>query len=320
MALLSRLSEALRLALNSFPGSRPAKKELGQILDAAAVLVSGSGQVPINAITPDGGTLAITGDETVTGAITAGTSVNAGAAGGVHARLEKNGTASAIIYASYDINRSYQRELSASGIVETINAPTGQHTTALPANRADAHSVTDGTNDVYQIDTTTGQIAFIVKQSFSMGDVAGGPTSSRKIVFKKTGVADNTATDVLTVTVPNANHAACIKLTLLASTGGADAFESSRCAEGMVVLARTTGVNVVASVATLELPQIATVAGGATLTLAYDLSSIAGAVGATNTFTVRVTLNDSGNLGANQVVIVAEIINAEATGVTIAPA
>ena len=63
---------------------------------------------------------------------------------------------------------------------------------------------------------------------------------------------------------------------------------------------------------------IATVSGGATHTLAYDLSTITGAVGATNTFTIRVTIDDSGNTGSNQVVVYAELFNAEATGVTIA--
>jgi hypothetical protein len=84
-----------------------------------------------------------------------------------------------------------------------------------------------------------------------------------------------------------------------------------------VVLARTTGVATVAVVATLTLAQIATVSGGATHTLAYSVSSMTGAVGATQTFTINVTIDDTGNLGSNQVVVMAEVINAEASGVTI---
>ena len=45
---------------------------------------------------------------------------------------------------------------------------------------------------------------------------------------------------------------------------------------------------------------------------------IAGAAGASNTFTITVTIDDSGNLGSNQVVVLAELINAEATGITFA--
>lgn len=152
------------------------------------------------------------------------------------------------------------------------------------------------------------------------GGLAGAATSSRRIILKKTGIADNTATSVITVTVPNANHAACIKLTLMSSNGSTDAFESTRCAEGLVVLARTTGANVVPAVAALDLAQIATVAAGATHTLAYGVSAVTGAVGASNTFDIQVTIDDSGNLGSNQVVVLADLINSEATGVTMAAA
>ena len=151
----------------------------------------------------------------------------------------------------------------------------------------------------------------------TIGGVAGSATAIRKITKKVTGIADNSATDVLTVTVPNANHAATIRLLFLSSNGSTDAFESSRTASGAVVLARTTGANVVAAVAVLWGEQIATVSGGATHTLAYDLSAITGAVGAANTFTIRVTINDSGNLGSNQVVCFAEVLNAEASGITV---
>lgn len=154
--------------------------------------------------------------------------------------------------------------------------------------------------------------------SFSIGGAPAAATTTHELIKKVTGIADAVATDVITVTVPNANHAAGIKVTLLSSNGSTDAFESSRIAEGFVVLARTTGVATVAAAATLEMAAIATVSAGATHTLAYGVSSIAGAAGATQTFTIQVTINDSGNVGSNQVVVVASVINAEATGVTIA--
>ena len=146
---------------------------------------------------------------------------------------------------------------------------------------------------------------------------AGTVTSAVKLVKKITGIADNTATTALTVTIPNGNHAAAIKLMMLSSNGGTDAFESSRVATGHVVVARTTGVNAVAAAATIDDAAIATVSGGATHTLAYGVSAISGAVGATNTFTITVTIDDSGNLGSNQLVVLAELLNAEATGITI---
>lgn len=163
----------------------------------------------------------------------------------------------------------------------------------------------------------TGQI---ISAGELLGGAAAAATSARKIILKKTGIADNTATSVITVTVPNANHAAMVKLSFLSSNGGTDAFESSRTALGTVVLARTSGVDTVAAVATLTLAQIATVSSGATHTLAYGVSAITGASSATQTFDIQVTIDDSGNLGANQVVVEAELINAEATGVTMAAA
>lgn len=150
---------------------------------------------------------------------------------------------------------------------------------------------------------------------------AGGAATLTRLIVKKTGIADNTATALITVTVPNDEHAAAIRLTLLGSLGtGTDTFESSRCAEGLVVVARKAGVNAVAVAATLALAQIATTAGGGTLTLAYAVSAIAGAVGAVNTFNITVTLVATGTITDLQCVAYAELLNAEASGITMAAA
>lgn len=178
-------------------------------------------------------------------------------------------------------------------------------------------SLTVPTATVTTAAITTGTTTTAIATTDGIG-AAAAASSLRRLTKKVTGIADNTATDVLTVTVPNANHAATIRLLFLSSNGSTDAFESSRTAQGLVVLARTTGLNVVATAAALADAAIATVSGGATHTLAYGLSTITGAVGATNTFTIRVTIDDSGNTGSNQVVVYAELFNAEATGVTIA--
>lgn len=176
-------------------------------------------------------------------------------------------------------------------------------------------ALSDDADLTFSADTLTS--TKVVGGDVSIGAAAAAATACRQLTKKITGIADAVATDILTVTVPNANHATAIRLLLLSSNGSTDAFESSRVATGHVVVARTTGVNAVAAVAAIDDAAIVTVAGGATHTLAYDLSAISGAVGATNTFTVRVTIDDSGNLGSNQVVVFAELLNAEATGITI---
>lgn len=149
------------------------------------------------------------------------------------------------------------------------------------------------------------------------------PGAATQVVSKviKKAIPDAAATAFLTVTVPNGNHAAAIRVTLLASIAAvADQFESSRVATGTVVLARVTGANVVAAVSAIAQAQIATVAGGETITLAYSVSAITGAVGAVNTFGVEVTITRAGGTGTHQVVALVELINAEASGVTMAAA
>ncbi len=150
--------------------------------------------------------------------------------------------------------------------------------------------------------------------------VATGGNSNpytQSLIKKITGMGDAASVDLVTVTVPNANQAASVRVWLTCSTGSTDAFESTRVAEGMVVLARTTGVTTVAAVTTLEQAQIATVAAGATLTLTYGVTAMTGAAGAQQTFTIQGNVNDSGNLGSNQCVVVADVANSQAGGVTI---
>jgi hypothetical protein len=149
------------------------------------------------------------------------------------------------------------------------------------------------------------------------GGTANG-TNSIRIQKKATGLADGSAANILTVTIPNANHSAAVRLMMLATCAHADdAFESSRCASGMVVFSRITNSNAVATAATIDDAAIAT-SGTATLTLAYNVSAVAGAANAENSFTIQVTIDDSGNKGSNQCVVIAELLNSEATGVTIA--
>jgi hypothetical protein len=159
-----------------------------------------------------------------------------------------------------------------------------------------------------------------ISSSIAVGGESGAATSTRMLTKKVIGIADNTATTVLTVTVPNGNHAGALRLLFLSSNGSTDAFESSRTANGLVVFQRNTGVVAVATAATIADAAIATNAtgGSATHTLAYAVSAVTGAAGATNAFTVTVTIDDSGNVGGNQVVVFAELLNAQASGITLA--
>lgn len=135
----------------------------------------------------------------------------------------------------------------------------------------------------------------------------------------KTGIANNTATSIIRVTVPNSSQNASIQLDLMGWLGaGTDTSESTRYAFGAIVLARTAGVATVAAAATLASAQIATLAGGGTLTLAYGVSSISGAVGVDQTFDIQVTMVVTGTITDHSCMWAAQLMNGKDTGVTIA--
>lgn len=178
-------------------------------------------------------------------------------------------------------------------------------------------ALTDDADLTFATDTLT-VAKTVTSTSQTLGGAAAAATTAYSLTKKITGIADNTATTVFTLTIPNGRHAATARLLFLSSNGSTDAFESSRTASGSVVIARTTGLNAVVAASAIAHEQIATVAGGATHTLAYSVSAVSGAVGATNTCDIQVTVDDSGNLGSNQVVCFVQLLNSEASGVTIA--
>lgn len=164
-----------------------------------------------------------------------------------------------------------------------------------------------------------------VGRTRASGEEFGARSGSRGNVSTltgvKAGIANNTATAILTVTVPNKNQNAAIKLDLCAWLGaGTDQSESTRVATGMVAIARQTDVATVPVVATLALAQIATVAGGGTLTLAYAVSAITGGNTATQTFTITVTLVVTGTITDHACMFDAKLMNGQDGGVTMVAA
>lgn len=137
-----------------------------------------------------------------------------------------------------------------------------------------------------------------------------------------TAIAENTATAVLTVTVPNAAHAAIMEILVMARQGaggtiGAD--ESVTVTKYLVAIARTLGV---ASVLTLSSAIGATnskVSGGDTDTAVLTQTANAEGVGATNTHTIKVTIDSSNNSSGNHKCdLFVRLFNANASGVTVA--
>ncbi len=159
---------------------------------------------------------------------------------------------------------------------------------------------------------------------FAGGTALAGQATSRAEINKSvTGIADNTATATFTVTVPNAAHSASIRIRLTGSLGAGGAIganESTQDAEYMINVARTAGVNAVATIgAVVGQAAAASVAGAANAAVTGTLSAISGVVGATNTFTINVTIARSGGSSTNHTCFAfAELLNSNASGVTIA--
>lgn len=157
---------------------------------------------------------------------------------------------------------------------------------------------------------------------FNPGSTA--TTTSRTEINKEvTAIADNTATAVLTVTIPNGAHSASLRVVLKGAAGGGGAVgadESTRSIEYRVDVTRTAGVNAVATLSAPGMnPAAATVAGGNGITVTGTIGAISGAVGATNTFPINVTIARAAGTATNHICFpYAELINDNANGVTIA--
>lgn len=192
-----------------------------------------------------------------------------------------------------------------------------QVTNAATANPPELAAIGDDTNVGLKLSPKgTGQL-LLGGADHQQNGAAGGALSKQTLLKATTAIADAVATAIATVTVPNGNHSAALRVLVVATLTGADAYESTRVVEYQVVLARTTGLNVVAAISALIGGQIATVSGGATLTTVLTLSSITGAVGASNSFTINVT-NTGSVAQVSKVVAHIELINAESTGVSVA--
>jgi len=235
------------------------------------------------------------------------------------------GTASASKTAVLGANKNLDTLVLAAGGLY-IGAGAGTQVTDTAPELNVLHSVTPGTvaassavvvNSAKSVDV----LQATTSQSVGGTGVPGAAAVATRITKAVTAIADATATDLLTVTVPNAAHSAVVHIRILGSLGAGGAIGANECSavlDGNVIVARTAGVAAAKAVATAAITTNACVAGATTITLAYDTSTISGTVSATNTFTIRATITKGGGSSANHTaLVVAEVDNANATGVTI---
>lgn len=148
-----------------------------------------------------------------------------------------------------------------------------------------------------------------------MGNVAKGAAGNYSPVLKKlTAMVDNTATNLAVVTVPNAIHGACLKVTIMGTLGDGD---STQVAEYLVSLSRITGA---ASKITISSALNATRTNGATANASVTLTNVAvaGANSASQTFQLQATVARSAGASSNHVCVAKiELLNGFGTGITI---
>lgn len=156
--------------------------------------------------------------------------------------------------------------------------------------------------------------------SFDFLTAAGAFTATP---FVKTvgSIADATATPLMTVTVPNAAAGAVIFAVVTGAIGAGGAVGAYEVVASQILtisVARVAGVNCVANQATVAVTSNAAVSGATTVTLANALSSITGAVGASNSFTLNVTITKGGGASGNHnATVMAWLFNPTAAGVSL---
>jgi hypothetical protein len=188
---------------------------------------------------------------------------------------------------------------------------------------ADTNNLLLQSNNTTAITLDGSQNMFATGTTSVMGGSTTGATRSKARLIKAvTGIADAAATAVCTVTIPNAAHSATLRIKLTGSLGAGGAIGANE-ATGTIgydfAIARTAGVNAVTTASAAYGSATASVAGAATITITAAASAIAGAVGASNTFTVDVTITRGSGASTNHTCLVyAEVLNANATGITVA--
>ncbi len=136
-----------------------------------------------------------------------------------------------------------------------------------------------------------------------------------------TGLADAVATTVFTITVPNASHAAVLKVKAIGSLGAGGAvgaYEASMAGDFTIGVTRVVNVAAVSAATSLSATASVTSAGAATCTLARSLAAWSGATNDVNTQAIQMTVTRGSGTSTNHVVqLHITVLNANANGVTV---
>lgn len=164
------------------------------------------------------------------------------------------------------------------------------------------------------------QVGTVGSVALSLNGTSGAASSVNTLTRLVTGIADNTATTVLTITVPNAAHGALIRVDIVGfagASGAIGAFEDVTGVSYNVAVARTPGVAMGATASTAYGSAAAVVTGAGTMTCVAALTLNGEGVTVANTASFKATIDQSSTSTLHRCLVMATIINSQATGITL---
>ena len=146
--------------------------------------------------------------------------------------------------------------------------------------------------------------------AITQGNHPGANGSHSRLTVRKTSISDNTATDIITITVPNANHAAAIRVFGLANFDGC-AYSQVFSFQGTI--GRTSGAPTDKAFSSVTTTENASVTPN--FSIAVGGSANTGGNSASQTFKMQLTINTSDSASSNATIMI-ELINFNDSGVT----
>lgn len=193
---------------------------------------------------------------------------------------------------------------------------------ASPNTTSRAGAFTATTGDNMQLTADVGSLQQVVATGQSFQKVVNSVLIETVSSKTTTAITDATPATAATISVTNVAASACIEFTVIGSVGAGGAVganEASATNIYTVSLARVAGVNVVGVISTAFGAAVSNVAGGTTVTATLALGAVSGAVGATNTIPVNVTITKGGGASANHTARLSwRIVSESGSGVTVA--
>lgn len=197
------------------------------------------------------------------------------------------------------------------------NAANAGLTNSVPLDRLSSLEQTVGN---LLTDLPSGINAAYLASGVGIGALAAGANSANTILKRVTAIADNTATTVLTITVPNSAHAAVVQVTIVGIAGAGGAIgtcEDVTAVTYNIGVARTPGVAMGATVSTAFGSAAAVVTGAGTMTTVGAITLSGEGVTVTNTGLFKATIDQSSTSSNHICLVFATVVNYLGTGVTI---